>query len=78
MVSEISKVNVGVTLNSTVNVFNQQDIRVVLIQNFAWPTALYLNRPNIFVVIILGTMMKPLPHSRQGKNGDGSIFAVCG
>jgi len=42
------KVSVGVTLNSTVNVFNQNDVRVVLIQNFAWPTALYLNRPNIF------------------------------
>jgi hypothetical protein len=58
---------VSVTLNSTVNVFNQQDIRVVLIQNFAWPTALYLNRPNIFAVIILGTMMKPLPHSRRER-----------
>jgi hypothetical protein len=42
------KVNVGVTVNSTINVFNQQDVRVVIIQNFAWPTALYLNRPNIF------------------------------
>ena len=42
------KVSVGVTLNSTVNVFNQNDVRVVLIQNFAWPTALYLNRPNIY------------------------------
>jgi hypothetical protein len=42
------KVSVGVTLNSTVNVFNQNDIHVVIIQNFAWPTALYLNRPNIF------------------------------
>ena len=42
------KVSVGVTLNSTVNVFNQNDVRVVLIQNFAWPSALYLNRPNIF------------------------------
>ena len=42
------KVSVGVTLNSTINVFNQQDVKVVLIQNFAWPTALYLNRPNIF------------------------------
>src|SRR5690242_20073885 len=42
------KVSVGVTLNPTVNVFNQNDVRVVLVQNFAWPTALYLNRPNIF------------------------------
>jgi len=42
------KVSVGVTLNSTINVFNQNDVRVVIIQNFAWPTALYLDRPNIF------------------------------
>jgi hypothetical protein len=42
------KVSVGVTLNSTINVFNQQDVKVVMVQNFAWPTALYLNRPNIF------------------------------
>src|SRR6185369_2591414 len=32
------KVNVGVTLNSTVNTFSQQDVRVVLIQNYAWTT----------------------------------------
>jgi hypothetical protein len=42
------KVNVGVTLNSNINVFNQQDAKVVIIQNYAWPTALYLSRPNIF------------------------------
>jgi len=42
------KVNVGVTLNSNINVFNQQDAKVVILQNYAWPNALYLNRPNIF------------------------------
>ena len=42
------KLNIAVTLNSTINVFNQQDAHVVILQNYAWPTALYLNRPNIF------------------------------
>jgi len=42
------KVNVGVTLNSNINVFNQQDAKVVILQNYAWPNAIYLNRPNIF------------------------------
>ena len=42
------KLNVGVTFNSTVNMMDQQEAKVVLIQNYAWPTALYLNRPNIF------------------------------
>ncbi|HEY0432784.1 MAG TPA: DUF5103 domain-containing protein, partial [Chitinophagaceae bacterium] len=42
------KVQVGVTLKSDINVFNQQDAKVVIVQNYAWRTALYLNRPNIF------------------------------
>jgi len=42
------KVKVGVTLNPNIDVFNQQDIKVVIIQNYAWTTALYLNQPNIF------------------------------
>jgi len=42
------KVNVAVTLNSNINIFNQQDAKVVIIQNYAWPTAVYLSRPNIF------------------------------
>jgi hypothetical protein len=42
------KVQVGVTLNSTINVFNQQDATVVVLQNFSWTSALYLGRPNIF------------------------------
>jgi hypothetical protein len=42
------KLQVAVNLNTTINVFNQQDVKVVLLQNFAWPTAAYLQRPNIF------------------------------
>jgi hypothetical protein len=42
------KVQVGITLNSDINVFNQQDAKVVLIQNYSWPNALHLERPNIF------------------------------
>jgi hypothetical protein len=41
------KVRTMVTLNN-INVFNQQDIKVVIMQNFAWPAALYLERPTIF------------------------------
>ena len=42
------KLHVAVTTNSQINVFNQQDLKVVLLQNYIWPDALYLNRPNIF------------------------------
>jgi len=42
------KLQIGVTLNSNIHVFNQQDIKVVAIQNFSWPTAKYLGRPDIF------------------------------
>jgi hypothetical protein len=42
------KLHVGVTTNAQINVFNQQDIKVVLVQNYVWPTARYLDRPNIF------------------------------
>jgi hypothetical protein len=42
------KLLIGVTLNPTINVFNQQDAKIVIIQNYAWPNAVYLNRPNIF------------------------------
>jgi len=41
------KVRTAVTLNN-INVFNQQDIKVVILQNYAWPGAVYLNRPTIF------------------------------
>jgi len=42
------KLHVAITTNSQINVFNQQDLKVVLLQNYIWPAALYLNRPNIF------------------------------
>ncbi len=42
------KLQVAVNLNSTLNVFNQQDVKVVLLQNYAWPTASYLQRPTIY------------------------------
>jgi hypothetical protein len=42
------KLQVGVNLNSTLNVFNQTDVKVVLLQNYAWPLASYLLRPTIF------------------------------
>jgi hypothetical protein len=42
------KLQVSVNLNSTLNVFNQQDVKVVLLQNYAWSTASYLLRPTIY------------------------------
>ena len=42
------KLQVAVNLNSQLNVFSQQDVKVVLLQNFAWPMASYLPRPTIF------------------------------
>ena len=42
------KLQVSVNLNSTLNVFNQQDVKVVLLQNYSWPTASYLQRPAIY------------------------------
>jgi len=42
------KIMVGVNLNSTLNIFNQQDVKVVLLQNYVWPTASLLTRPTIF------------------------------
>jgi hypothetical protein len=42
------KLKVGVNINQQVNVFNQQDVKVVLLQNFAWVSAQYLARPNIY------------------------------
>ena len=42
------KVHLGITINSELNVFNQQDAKVVIIQNYSWPNALHLERPNIF------------------------------
>jgi hypothetical protein len=42
------KIQLGITLNSDINVFNQQDAKIVIIQNYSWPNALWLQRPNIF------------------------------
>jgi len=42
------KVRTIVTLNSTLNVFNQQEVKTVIVQNFAWPHALYIDRPTIY------------------------------
>jgi hypothetical protein len=39
---------VAVNINSQQNVFSQQDVKVVLLQNNAWTSAIYLQRPNIF------------------------------
>jgi len=42
------KLQLAVNLNSQLNVFNQQDVKVVLLQNYAWPMASYLQRPTIY------------------------------
>ena len=42
------KLQVGVNVNQQLNVFNQQDVKVVLLQNNSWTTASYLGRPNIY------------------------------
>jgi len=42
------KLQVGVSLIPQLNVFNQQDVKVVLLQNYAWPMASYLLRPTIY------------------------------
>ena len=42
------KLKVAVNLNSELNAFSQQDVKVVLLQNFAWSTALYPQRPTIY------------------------------
>lgn len=42
------KLQVAVNTSPQLNIFNQQDIKVVLLQNNSWVTAAYLPRPNIF------------------------------
>jgi hypothetical protein len=42
------KLQVVVNTTPQLNIFSQQDIKVVLLQNYAWPSAHYLARPNIF------------------------------
>lgn len=42
------KVRTIVSTSNQVNSFNQQDIKVVLLQNYVWPTAVTLSRPDIY------------------------------
>ena len=42
------KLNISVSTDNRTRVFTPQDIKVVVLQNYIWPTALYLNRPTIF------------------------------
>lgn len=41
------KLQVAVNINPQQNVFSQQDLKVVLLQNNVWTSALFLSRPNI-------------------------------
>ena len=36
------------TANAQINAFSPNDIKVVIVQNYAWPQAVYLDRPTIF------------------------------
>ena len=42
------KVQLSVNINKELNAFSQQDVKVVILQNYAWPTAVYLNRASIY------------------------------
>jgi hypothetical protein len=43
------RVQVGLnTANAQINTLSPQDLKVVVLQNNAWPTAVMLNRPNIY------------------------------
>ncbi|MBI1342541.1 MAG: DUF5103 domain-containing protein [Terrimonas sp.] len=42
------KLRITVTTNSQVSAFNQQDIKVVALQNFIWQNAVIMNRPDIY------------------------------
>ncbi len=42
------KVQMSVNLMPELNAFNQQDVKVVLMQNFVWATAAYLQRPTVY------------------------------
>jgi hypothetical protein len=71
------KLQLAVNLNSQLNVFNQQDVKVVLLQNYAWPMASYLQRPTIYRGNYLNTTMRTQFISGV-KNGAGSTCAVSG
>ncbi len=36
------------TAASKLNIFSQQDIKVVVVQNYTWPTSVFLDRPTIY------------------------------
>ena len=42
------KLRATINLNADLNAFSQQDVKVVMLQNFAWSTALYQQRPTIY------------------------------
>jgi hypothetical protein len=42
------KLQIGVTTNSTIQAFNPQDIKVAVLQNNNWKTALFIDRPTIY------------------------------
>jgi hypothetical protein len=42
------KLQIAVQTNSSINSFSQQDLKVVVLQNDIWPSALYLDRPTIY------------------------------
>lgn len=42
------KLQIAVQTNSSINSFSQQDLKVVVLQNDTWPSALYLDRPTIY------------------------------
>lgn len=42
------KLRIIVQTDKTINALSPQDLNVVVVQNYTWPTALFLNRPTIF------------------------------
>ena len=42
------KLHITLQASTNINSMSPQDIKVVALQNYIWPTALYLNRPTIF------------------------------
>lgn len=42
------KLQIAVTLNPTISAFNQEDVKTVIVQNFAWSIARFPGRPNIY------------------------------
>jgi hypothetical protein len=42
------KLQIAVNLIPQLNVFNQNEVKVVLLQNYTWPTAVYLQQPTLY------------------------------